>query len=49
MNLIGAPYQIIIGKKSDGDLLELKEIGKETQKISLTKIIEIIKKQKNSN
>ena len=29
MNLIGAPYQIIIGKKSDGDLLELKEIGKE--------------------
>ena len=24
MNLIGAPYQIIIGKKSDGDLLELK-------------------------
>ena len=25
MNLIGAPYQIIIGKKSDGDLLEFKE------------------------
>ena len=24
MNLIGAPYQIIIGKKSDGDLLEFK-------------------------
>ena len=49
MNLIGAPYQIIIGKKSDGDLLEFKEIGKETQNLSLTKIIEIIKKQKNSN
>ncbi len=49
MNLIGAPYQIIIGKKSDGDLLEFKETGKETQNISLTKIIEIIKKQKNSN
>ena len=26
MNLIGAPYQIIIGKKSDGDLLELSLI-----------------------
>ncbi len=49
MNLIGAPYQIIIGKKSDGDLLEFKETGKETQNISLTKIVEIIKKQKNSN
>ncbi len=49
MNLIGAPYQIIIGKKSDGDLLEFKETGKETQNLSLTKIIEIIKKQKNSN
>ena len=49
MNLIGTPYQIIIGKKSDGDLLEFKETGKETQIISLTKIVEIIKKQKNSN
>ena len=49
MNLIGAPYQIIIGKKSDGDLLEFKETGKETQNLSLNKIIEIIKKQKNSN
>ena len=25
MNLIGAPYQIIIGKQTDGDLLEFKE------------------------
>jgi prolyl-tRNA synthetase len=47
MNLIGAPYQIIIGKKSEGDLLEFKEIGEETQNLSLTKIIETIKKQKN--
>ncbi len=47
MNLIGAPYQIVIGKKSEGDLLEFKEIGEETQNLSLTKIIETIKKQKN--
>jgi prolyl-tRNA synthetase len=49
MNLIGAPYQIIIGKKSEGDLLEFKETGKETENLSLAKIIEILKKQKNSN
>jgi prolyl-tRNA synthetase len=49
MNLIGAPYQIVIGKKSEGDLLEFKENGGETQNLSLDKIIEIIKKQKASN
>ncbi len=48
MNLIGTPYQIIIGKKSEGDLLEFKEIGGETQNLPLNKIIEIITKQKNS-
>ena len=48
MNLIGAPYQIIIGKKSEGDLLEFKETGEETQNLSLGKIIEIITKRKNS-
>jgi len=49
MNLIGAPYQIIIGKQSDADLLEFKEIGKETQKIKLKEIIKIIKEQKAKN
>jgi prolyl-tRNA synthetase len=49
MNLIGAPYQIIIGKQTDGDLLEFKEIGKETQKIKLEEIIKIIKEQKAKN
>jgi len=48
MNLIGAPFQIIIGKKSDGDLLEFKEVGEETQNLPLNKIIEIINKQKSS-
>ena len=48
MNLIGAPYQIIIGKKSDGDLLEFKETGGGTQNLPLNMIIEIITKQKNS-
>ncbi len=49
MNLIGAPYQVIIGKKNKGDLLEFKETGGETQNLSLDKIIEIITKQKASN
>ena len=40
---------IIIGKKnSDGDLLEFKKTGEETQNLPLNKIIEIITKQKNS-
>ena len=43
-----APYQIIIGKKSEGDLLEFKVTGEETQNLPLSKIIEIITKQKNS-
>ena len=46
MNLIGAPYQIIIGKQSEGDLIEFKEIGKDSQKVKLTEVIKIIKEQK---
>jgi len=30
-NLIGIPYQLIIGNKTEGDLLEFKEINSETQ------------------
>ena len=46
MNLIGAPYQIIIGKKTEGEILEFQEVGKEPQKISLNEIIKILKEQK---
>ena len=49
MNLIGAPYQIIIGKQTEGDLFEFKEINKETKKINLKEIIKIINKQKAHN
>ena len=49
MNLIGAPYQIIIGKKTDGDLIEFKETGKETKNINLKEIIQIITQQKAKN
>ena len=49
MNLIGAPFQIIIGKQTQDNLLEFKEVGKETKKIGLAEIIKIIKEQKAKN
>ena len=49
MNLIGAPYQIIIGKKTEGEILEFQEVGKEKKKISLKEIIKILKEQKVKN
>ncbi len=49
MNLIGAPYQIIIGKHTDGDLLEFKETGKDSYKLKLKDIIKLITEQKEKN
>ncbi len=46
-NLIGIPYQILLGKKSEGDLLEFKEIGKESQNLSVKQIIDLVTKIKN--
>ena len=44
-NLIGIPFQIIIGKNSDDESFEFKEIDKEVVKIKLKTIIEIINKE----
>ena len=49
MNLIGAPYQIIIGKQTDGDSYEFKKVGEEVKKINLSEIIKIIKEHKEKN
>jgi prolyl-tRNA synthetase len=49
MNLIGAPYQIIIGKQTEGEILEFKETGKESQKLKLKDIIKLITEQKVTN
>ena len=46
-NLIGIPYQIMIGKKSEGDLLEFKETGKNSENFNIDKISEIINSRKN--
>ena len=46
-NLLGIPFQIMIGKKSEKDLLEFKEIGKDPKYLSINEIIELINNKKN--
>ncbi len=47
-NLIGIPYQLIIGSKSEGNLYEFKEINGETQKLKVEDIAsKIIKTKQN--
>jgi len=47
-NLIGIPYQLIIGKKSEGDYFEFNEIGKETQNLKIDEIVSQINKLKSN-
>ena len=48
-NLIGIPFQIMIGKKSEGDKYEFKETGKESKNLSIEEIAKIIINQKKIN
>ena len=41
-NLIGVPFQIVLGKKSEDDLVEFKEIGKDVTKTKVEEIYKII-------
>ncbi len=43
-DLIGIPYQIIVGSKTTKDEFEFKEVGKETQVLKINKIINLLKK-----
>ena len=43
-DLIGIPYQIIVGSKTTKDQFEFKEVGKETQVLDINKIINLLKK-----
>ena len=43
-DLLGVPYQIIVGSKSQKDLFEFKEIDKDSQMLDLNQIIKLIKK-----
>ena len=47
INLLGIPFQILIGKKSEGKLLEFKETGKDAKHLKLNQIADLIIKLKN--
>ena len=42
-DLLGIPYQIIIGSKATKDQFEFKEIDKDSQMLDLNKIIKLLK------
>tara|TARA_B100001057_G_scaffold448563_1_gene488996 strand:- start:842 stop:2173 length:1332 start_codon:yes stop_codon:yes gene_type:complete len=46
MSLIGSPFQIIIGKQTDENLFEFKEVNGEIKKIDIQSIVKIIKEKK---
>ncbi len=48
-NLIGIPFQIIIGNKNEGNSFEFKEIGEESKNLPIEKIADIINQSKNKN
>ena len=48
-NLIGIPYQIMIGNKSEGDYYEFKEVDKESENLTIEQIAKIIINNKKIN
>ena len=48
-DLIGVPYQIILGNKSNNDKLEFKEINGKTENLSLDEVINKLQKNRISN
>ena len=48
-NLIGIPYQILIGKRTEGDFFEFKEIGKDSKNLTIKQIADIIINKKKTN
>ena len=45
-NLIGIPYQLIIGNKTEGDLFEFSEVNGKTQKLNIEEVASQILKAK---
>ena len=48
-NLIGVPYKIMIGKKSEGSNYEFQEAGKKAENLSIEQIAKIIINSKKKN
>ncbi len=47
-NLIGIPFQIILGKKSEQNLFEFNELNESSQNLQLEEIVKIIKNKKKN-
>ncbi len=47
-NLIGVPYQILLGKESDDEMLEFKKVGEESSKLKIDDIIKTINSKKEN-
>ena len=46
-NLIGIPFQIMIGNKTEGDKFEFKEVNQDSKNLTVEEISKIIKQKKN--
>ena len=47
INLLGIPFQIMIGNKTEGDKFEFKEINQDSKNLTIEEITKIIKQKKN--
>ena len=47
-NLIGVPYQILLGNKSDDEMLEFKKVGEASSKLKIDDIIKTINSKKEN-
>jgi prolyl-tRNA synthetase len=46
-NLLGIPFQIMIGNKTEGDKFEFKELNKDSKNLTIEEIAKTIKQKKN--
>ena len=46
-NLLGIPFQIMIGNKTEGDKFEFKEVNQDSKNLKVEEIAKIIKQKKN--
>ena len=47
-SLIGVPYQILLGNKTEDEMLEFKKVGNESSKFKIDEIIKIINSKKEN-
>ena len=47
-NLIGVPFQILLGNKSNDEMLEFKKVGEASSKLKIDDIIKTINSKKEN-